>query len=116
MSFDPNKQFKSGKYAGLTYLEVWNLNPGFIEFLADKYGYWKGVLDGLVGLDEIARENVEDEAPELIAPGTEEVRAFFRERWIEGFDMSDYIAELYDPLNEADRVEYLRSLLYRNKL
>ena len=117
-----NKVFQSGKYTGKTYLEVWEANAGYLHFLAGKYGYWHDVVAALESYDKFRMkspepvESGEDDDRILGAPSTAYIRLYFREHLIDGFDMSDHIASVYDPLNDNDRVAYFRSLKRRNNL
>lgn len=112
------KVFKSGKYAGQTYLEVWQQNPGYFVYLADNYGkYWKQACSALENYDKqvAADKPVEDDIGDDEAPPIELVREYYKTVPICGFDMSDHIASIYaDIPTNRERMEYLRSLEHRN--
>lgn len=112
------QRFKTGKNAGKTYFKVWNENPDFIRYLAENSSeYWLHVLLKLerVGERKGVNHGTSDDELKLTVPSVEEVRSFFREHGINGFDMSDFIAETYRraKTNEAKHL-YIVSLLQRN--
>lgn len=112
------QRFKTGKHKGKTYFKVWKENPEFIQFLADDLGeYWLHVLLKLqrIGDRKAINHGTDEDKFELSVPSVEDVRAFFSIHGINGFDMSDFIAETYRraKTNEAKH-SYIVSLLRRN--
>ena len=112
-----DRVFKTGKYAGQTYGDVWKTNPGFFEFMATVGGYWQKVLSELsAGGDDLME--CEEEVTEVAedSPPVELVRAYYKTVPISGFDMSDHIASIYEGIEtNSERMAYLRSLETRNK-
>jgi len=110
------KVFKSGKYAGQTYLDVWQENPGYFIYLAEQYGnYWKQVCSALENHDAQVAANKPVEADLEDAPPVELVLEYYKTVPICGFDMSEHIASIYaDIPTNRERMEYLRSLEHRN--
>lgn len=100
-----DRVFKSGKFAGQTYGDVWKVNPGFFRFMAEKSDYWDEILNELSGVSESISD--EDEG----APPVELVRKYYKTVPIHGFDMSDHIVSIYEKIRtDRHRMEYLRSV------
>lgn len=103
--------FKSGKYTGLTYIEVWEKDPSYMNWMADTYPYFKPILSSL---EDRTKTLAKIADAKLEVPTVDAVRAYFKNRSICGFDVSDYVAELYErcPINQ--RGQYFKSLKQRN--
>lgn len=113
--------FKSGKYQGKSYIDIWNTNPDYFYWLAKNMNgdFWSKVVREL----ELRDKNIANSQQQKdtirhskLAPSEEEIKNFFMENPICGFDMSDFIISIYKGLNNIQRNLYLESLLQRNNL
>lgn len=106
-------RFKSGKYQNATYLEVWNKNPDYLYWMAENFkgGFWKTVVEQLEQKDK-----KEQKHKNLKFPSTDQVKQIFSSSPICGFDMSDYICNLYESCPDIYKEVYFQSLLQRNKI
>ena len=105
-----SKRFQSGKYAGKTYSEVWHQDQDYFYYLASQFDYWADVVKTFERLRlPTLKKNSK-------TPSTSDLKQFFTTHLIHNYDMSNYIANIYEPLNEQQKHDYLTSLLKRNKL
>lgn len=114
MSFNPYKQFQSGKHVNKTYIWAWEHDKDYLYFLASQYDYWREVVEELEHRDKFFKRNLKRRPTNVLT--TEQFREFFKTRPILGFDLSDYLASVYDGLNELQKEEYFQSLKKRNNL
>lgn len=112
-NFNPYKCFQSGKYDGETYTDVWKKDKGYFHFLAQKGDYWVEIVEELERRDRIfGKPKINKNAP----PSTQTIKEIFTKHLICGFDMSDYICAIYEPLNEVEKHLYFNSLKIRNNI
>lgn len=109
-----NKQFNSGKHKGKTYLQVWNTDRSYFYWMAENIGdYWKEVVR------VFEQREVQIKTHEIstkVFPSVEKVRETFKLNPILGFDMSEYICEIYNMTPDSEKYEYYQSLLIRNNI
>lgn len=109
-----NNRFKSGKFQGKTYLEVWKTDKSYLYWMAGNFSgdYWSNIVRILEERDKqlSTKPKVKD------YPTTETVRKIFQSNSILGFDLSDYICDLYESTPNHLKSEYFLSLLERNKI
>lgn len=109
-----NKQFNSGKHKGKTYLQVWNTDRSYFYWMAENIGdYWKEVVRVFEQRDVQIQKSKISNKP---FPSVEEVRKVFKSNLILGFDMSDFICEIYSMTPDSEKHEYYQSLLIRNEI
>jgi len=109
-----NKRFGSGKYQSCTYLEVWEKNPDYLYWMAENYpDYWKKVLNYFELKD--LKLSIQKKKFKKYPP-TSLVREIFKLNPVCGFDMSDYICEIYELTPAIDKRDYFDSLCKRNNL
>lgn len=94
-----HNRFKSGKHQGKTYLEIWQTDRTYLYWMASNFtgNYWSDIV-------RIFEERDKQMAPKPIKqkfPSVEEVRQIFKLNPICGFDMSDYICDLYQSLPDG---------------
>lgn len=106
-------RFKTGKYQNKTYLEIWNQNPDYLYWMADNFkgGFWKQVVEQLE-----AKDKKEEKHKNLKFPSIDQVKQIFLSNPICGFDMSDYICDLYKSCPDDKKNNYFQSLLLRNNI
>lgn len=112
-----NKTFKSGKYARRTYIEIWKKDPSYFYWLSANLegDYWYQVVRELEERDrqlELQRRLHSNRN----YPTIEVFKQFFQKNLILGFELSDYLTEVYRLVPDNQKAEYFQSLLERNKL
>lgn len=109
-----NKTFKSGKYANRTYLDVWNQDRNYLYWMADNIGdYWKNIVEYLEHRDTQLQQNQKKKEH---FPTVDRVREIFTLNPILGFDLSEYICELYQLTPDSKKRDYFKSLIERNEI
>lgn len=107
-----NGQFNSGKYAGRSYYEIWKQDRSYLYWMAGKFGdYWQQVVDALEYRDTQLQQN---KPKELSFPTVDRIREIFTLNPILGFDLSEYICELYQLTPDSKKRDYFKSLIERN--
>lgn len=112
------KKFKSGKYAGKTYEQVWKSDPSYLHWMADNVGsYWVEIVKCFEKQEvKKKKEDIKNTNKMFSHFTREDIKKFFQENLILGFNMSDFIVDNMVSLTEHQRSEYLKSLLFRNNL
>lgn len=106
-----SNKFKSGKYVGQSYIEVWSKDLNYMYWMASTFPFFEEVVKNLEKRDKsIGKQNKIDEQTYSV----EYVRDFFKERPICGFDMSEHISGIYERCPKHERTNYFNSLLKRN--
>lgn len=114
MKINHNYRFKSGKYANKTYFEVWDKDPDYFYWMAGQFGtFWSDIVKQLEQRDE---QRLNKTPKSFKFPSVEKVKQIFISNPIFGFDMSDYICEIYESCDDSQKNEYFQSLLHRNKI
>lgn len=110
-----NNKFKSGKYTGKSYLDVWNTDKSYLYWLSENMSsdFWKKIVREFEHRDKQLQMPVKKKYTNF--PSIEKVREYFKDNPILGFDMSDYIASLYKDTPDGLKQSYFESLLERNK-
>lgn len=86
-------------------------------YLTTLGAYWVDVVEELEKMAPEAPEKPVEARTVIGAPSTSYIRDYFKARPIDGFDMSDHIAAVYDLIeDEAGKVEYFISLKVRNNI
>ena len=108
-----SNRFKSGKYIGRTYLDVWKENPSYMYWMQENFEYFRKVVKALEERDRQIAANKPRVKHKF--PSVEEVREFLKKNPILGFDMSDYIVSLYEDTPDGLKKSYYESLIERNR-
>ena len=112
MQISHKHRFKNGKYANQSYFQVWEKDPNYFHWMESQFGaYWSDIVKQLEKRDSLRNTTVQ-----VKFPSTEYVRQVFLLNPICGFDMSDYICELYESCPDNKKENYFQSLLLRNKI
>lgn len=109
------KHFNTGKYKGSSYLDVWTKDKNYLYWMAGQFpGYWENIVRVLEERDK--QINQSKPKPKVQFPSVDKVKEIFTQNPILGFDMSDYICELYQLVPDGLKYEYYQSLLIRNNI
>lgn len=114
--FNPYKQFQSGKHVNKTYWWVWEHDKPYLYYLAGQYSYWHDVVEMLEYRDRFINGGKERRNTAKPVMSTQEFKEFFAKHPIMGFDMSEWLASVYDELNDSDKQEYFELLKKRNNI
>lgn len=109
-----SNRFKSGKYIGRTYLDVWKENPSYMYWMQENFEYFRKVVKALEERDRQIAANKPRVKHKF--PSVEEVREFLKKNPILGFDLTDHVTSIYESCPDSEKFEYWRSLKERNKL
>ena len=111
MSVSINNRFKSGKYKGLSYIEVWKKDSSYLYWMADNFPFFDPIVKSLENRDLLKKQFQKKNHPSL-----ETVKEFFKQHPICGFDMSEYIGQIYENCPNHEKLDYFNSLKQRNNL
>lgn len=112
------RRFKSGKYSGKLYIDVWQTNPDYFYWLAENVkGFWPDVVKQFEQRDNQINSNQSNQSNKHNKfPSIDQVRKIFKSNPICGFDLSDHICEIYEFCPDYQKLNYFNSLLKRNNI
>lgn len=118
MQISHKYKFKNGKYTNQSYLQVWDKDPDYFYWMESQFGsYWTDIVRQLEKRDnEKEKQKTVQVQIQVKFPSVDQVKQIFLSNPICGFDMSDYICDLYESYPDDKKNNYFQSLLLRNNI